>query len=68
LTVKEAEKLGIGPLETLLNERFEEFVTVAFGQAAQNSSFAQALNCIYPPDEFEKDFKRRLAQLNSSET
>lgn len=67
LTLRETEQLVVGPLENLLDERFEEYATLVFDEAAQSVFLADALNCIYPPDEFEKDFERRLAILNSIE-
>jgi hypothetical protein len=60
--------LGVGPLEALLNERFEEFAAIAFNKAARSDLLADALDCVYPPEKFEKDFEQRLALLNSHES
>ena len=68
LTIKEADMLGVGPLEHLLNERFEEFVNIVFHEAKQNDFLANALNCIYVPEQFEEDFEQRLALFNSIES
>jgi hypothetical protein len=66
LTVEETEMLGVGPLENLLNEGFEEFVNTVFNEAKQSDLLADALNCIYVPEQFEEDFEQRLALLNSN--
>jgi hypothetical protein len=39
LTVRETEQLGVGPLENLLNHRFEQYVTLAFDESAQSAFF-----------------------------
>ncbi|EBA11928.1 DUF6869 domain-containing protein [Roseobacter sp. CCS2] len=66
LTLDETEMLGVGPLETLMNESFEEFVDLVFNEAARSDLVADAVNCIYVPNEFEKEFERRLALLNAN--
>ena len=68
LTIKEVGMLGVGPLEDLLNEGFEEFADMVFHEAKQNDLLADALNCIYVPEQFEEDFEQCLALLNSNES
>lgn len=68
LTLEEAIQLGTGPVESLLNEEYQEFARLMFDEAKSNRTLTIALGHVIPPDEFDDDFEARLTKLQPSVT